>query len=97
MCVKLAVFKQANSKVIGKSSEVLILQKMQRVWGGLHLGARAHTNKQARMFTHTHTCMHAHTHTFRAPPQYTPTTRPAAWQPELTFSEKIFLASNSPM
>lgn len=29
MCIKPAVFKQANSKVIGKSSEVLILQKMR--------------------------------------------------------------------
>lgn len=57
MCVKPAVFKQANSKVIGKSSEVLILQKMR---GGkkLHLGARTHTNKHTHMFTHTRT----HTH-----------------------------------
>ena len=53
MCIKPAVFKQANSKVIGKSSEVLILQKMQ---GENCTLARAHTHTQ------THTYAHEHTH-----------------------------------
>lgn len=42
MCIKPAVFKQANSKVIGKSSEVLILQKMRGE--KLHLSAHTHTH-----------------------------------------------------
>lgn len=56
MCIKPAVFKQANSKVIGKSSEVLILQKMQGE--KLHLSARTRTHISIRTYVHTHTQTH---------------------------------------
>lgn len=51
MCIKPAVFKQANSKVIGKSSEVLILQKMR---GKNCTLAHTYTNKHIYMHTHAH-------------------------------------------
>lgn len=48
MCIKPAVFKQANGKVIGKSSEVLILQKMQGGGGG-HFNINTHTRTKTRI------------------------------------------------
>ena len=54
MCIKPVMFKQANSKVIGKSSEVLILHKM--------LGKNCTLVREHTHNTSKHTHMHIYTH-----------------------------------